>query len=337
MVESGLPKVSVVIPCRDEAGLIEGCIKSLVADAYPRDQVEILVVDGKSGDGTREIIKELEQRYPVVRLLDNPGRITATGLNIGIEAATGDVIIIASAHAWYGEGYLSRSVAALCASGADCVGGTMTAVPGTSGVVAEAIASVLSHRFGVGNSKFRISSRPAYVDTVAFGAYQREVFGRIGLFDERLVRNQDIEFNARLRRAGGKIYMTPEIQSHYHCRSSLRELWRQNFQNGQWNIYTIDLTGGSLAWRHVMPLAFVVGLFGSGLLAIGFPVIGWVLGGIGVSYLAGAMVASLGSSRARRVGSRALMPPVFLILHLSYGLGSLWGIVTLARVRRYGD
>jgi cellulose synthase/poly-beta-1,6-N-acetylglucosamine synthase-like glycosyltransferase len=335
-IEGNLPKVSVVIPCRDEANSIEGCIKSLIANDYPRDRLEILVVDGNSSDGTQQVVKQLAREYPFVRLLDNSGRITAMGLNIGIEAATGDIIIIASAHARYGERYVSRSVAALRASGADCVGGAMTAVPSASGMAAEGIAMALSHRFGVGNARFRISSQSGYVDTVAYGAYRREVFRRIGLFDERLVRNQDIEFNSRLQKAGGKIYMAPEILSYYHCRADLGGLWKQSFQNGQWNIYTVALTGWSLSWRHFVPLGFVAGLLSSGFLSLELSIFRWVFGAIGTAYLMSAVVASLGSFNGRHVGSRALLPLVFLVLHLSYGLGSLWGIMTLPNVLRHG-
>lgn len=335
-LEGTLPKVSVVIPCRDEANSIEGCIKSLIADDYPRDRLEILVVDGKSSDGTRQVVRQLARDYPFVRLLDNAGRITAMGLNAGIRAATGDIIIIAGAHARYGEGYVSRSVAALRASGADCVGGAMTAVPSGSGMAAKGIALALSHRFGVGNARFRISSQPGYVDTVAYGAYRREVFRRIGLFNERLVRNQDIEFNSRLKKAGGTIYMAPDILSYYHCRADLGGLWKQSFQNGRWNIYTIVLAGWSLSWRHFVPLGFVVGLLGSGLLSLELPSFRWVFGAIATAYLVSAVGASLGSFNGRNAGSYAILPLVFLVLHLSYGLGSLWGIMTLSNILRHG-
>lgn len=336
LIGGNFPKVSVVIPCRDEVKSIEGCIKSLITDDYPRDRLEILVVDGKSSDGTQQVVKKLAREYPFVRLLDNSGRITAMGLNIGIEAATGDVIMIASAHARYGEGYVSGSVAALRASGADCVGGAMTAVPSTSGMIAEGIALVLSHSFGVGNARFRISSQPGYVDTVAYGAYRREVFRRIGLFDERLVRNQDIELNSRLQKASGTIYMAPNILSYYRCRADLKGLWKQSFQNGQWNIYTIALTGWSLSWRHVVPLGFVTGLLGTGLLALRFPSLGWLFGGIAGSYIISAVIAALRTSGGRYAGSRAILPVIFLVLHLSYGLGSLWGILTLHRLNYHG-
>lgn len=336
VVKNDLPKVSVVIPCRDEAKSIEGCIKSLVSDDYPRDRLEILVVDGQSSDDTRQIVKELAREYSCIRLLDNLGRITAVGLNIGIEAATGDVIMIASAHARYGERYISGSIAALRASGADCVGGAMTAVPSAPGMIAEGIALALSHPFGVGNARFRTSSQPGYVDTVAFGVYRREVFRQIGLFDERLVRNQDIELNSRLKKAGGTIYMAAKISSYYHCRADLGGLWKQSFQNGQWNIYTIALTGWSLSWRHVVPLGFVTGLLGTGLLAMRFPSLGWLFGGIAGSYIISAVIATLRTSGGRCTGLWAILPLIFLVLHFSYGLGSLWGILTFHRLNYHG-
>lgn len=336
VVESELPRVSVVVPCLDEAVSIEACLTSLIAGDYPNDWVEILVVDGGSSDGTRQLVEQMGQQYPLIRLLTNPCGMTSAGLNIGIQAASGDIILITSAHARYSKGYISRSVSALEVNAADCVGGPVTALPSASGIVAEAIAMALSCRFGVGNARFRVSSQPGRVDTVAYGAYRREVFARIGLFDERLVRNQDIEFNYRLRRAGGKIYMAPEIRSYYCCRASLAGLWKQSFQNGKWNVYTVALVGRSLSWRHFAPLGFVTGLFGSGLLALRLPTFGWLFGGITTSYIVSAVIAALRTSGGRHAGSRALLPLVFLVLHLSYGLGSLWGIVTLARVRRYG-
>ena len=242
------------------------------------------------------------------------------------------------AHSTYPPSYVSGLVGWLERTHADNVGGVWITVPARQTLVAEAIALALSNPFGVGNACFRIGVKePRWVDTVPFGCYRREVFDHVGMFDERLVRNQDIEFNSRLRGAGGKIFLTPEIYSYYYCRVGLWGLWKQNFQNGQWNIYTIALTGWSLSWRHFLPLGFVAGLVGSGGLALEFPTFVWLFGAIVVAYLVSAMTAALGSSKGRHASLRVLLPVVFLVLHLSYGLGSLWGITTLARVWRYGN
>lgn len=333
-----LSKVSIVIPCRNEARFIGQCLESIIVNYYPRNRLEVLVVDGMSEDGTREIVRDCAKWQPCIRLLDNPKKVTPAALNIGIAHATGDIIMRMDAHSTYPPHYISGLVEWLDKLEADNVGGIWTTVPAAHTRMAEAIALALSHPFGVGNAYFRIGVKePRLVDTVPFGCYRKEVFDRIGCFDERLVRNQDIEFNARLRRAGGRVYLVPDIRSSYHCRSDLRQLWIQNFQNGRWNIYTLALTGWSLSWRHFLPLGFVVGLIGSGGLAFQFPAFAWLFVTTIVAYLLCAASASLGNSRGRRASSRVFLPLVFLVLHLSYGAGSLWGIMTLPRVLRHGD
>lgn len=334
---SDLPKVSIVIPCRNEEKFIGKCLDCIVANDYPKDHLEVLVVDGMSEDGTREIVQDYAKRQPFVRLLNNPKKVTPAALNIGLSNAKGQVIMRMDAHTLYPTNYISGLIYWLTKSNADNVGGVCVTLPSNDTPMANAIAIALSHPFGVGNAYFRVGMlEPRWVDTVPFGCYRREVFDRIGLFDERLIRNQDIEFNARLQKAGGKIFMTPEIQSYYYCRAGLGGLWQQNFQNGQWNIYTVALAGWSLSWRHFVPLGFVTGLVGSGLLTLEFPTFGWLFGAIIVVYLVSAVAASLGSSKGRHANARALLPLVFLVLHLSYGLGSLWGIATLTRVWRCG-
>jgi len=331
------PLVSIIIPCRNEENFIAMCLDSIMANAYPKDRLEILIVDGMSKDRTRAIVEGYARRHACMRLLDNPKQIAPAALNAGIKNAKGEIVMRMDAHATYDREYISRCVRALDVCGADNVGGIWRTLPANDTPLAWAIAIGLSHPFGVGNAYFRIgSSEPRWVDTVPFGCYRKEVFDRIGMFDERLVRNQDIEFNARLRKAGGKIYMTPTIRSNYYSRSSLGGLWRQSFQNGRWNIYTTALTGMSLALRHYVPLGFVAGLFGSGLLAISLPTFRWVFGTTSAVYLVAAIVASLRSPRSKHAGSRAFLPLVFLVLHLSYGLGSLWGMLTAAKVLRHG-
>lgn len=334
---SNLLDVSIVIPCRNEEKFIGKCLDSIVASDYPKDRLEVLVVDGVSEDGTRIAVQSYARKHAFVRLLDNPKKITPAALNIGIANAKGEIIMRMDAHTTYPSHYISGLVGWLERTQADNVGGVCFTVPATQTFMAEAIALALSHPFGVGNAYFRIGVKePRLVDTVPFGCYRREVFDRIGMFDERLVRNQDIEFNSRLRGAGGKIFITPEICSYYYCPAGFWGLWKQNFQNGQWNIYTIALTGWSLSWRHFLPLGFVAGLLGSGGLAFEFPAFAWLFGTIIVAYLVSAVIASLGSFRGRRASSCVVLPLAFLVLHLSYGLGSLWGITTLARVRRHG-
>lgn len=226
-------KVSIIIPCRNEEKFIGKCLDSIIAQDYPIDNLEVLVVDGMSEDNTRKIVKNYIQKYSFVKLLENPQKIVPTALNIGIKNAKGDIFIIMGAHSIYEKDYIFKCVKYLHAYDVDNVGGIGITLPGDNTIIAKSIALALSHPFGVGNAYFRIGSKePRYVDTVPFGCYKREVFDRIGLFDEDLVRNQDDEFNLRLIKNGGKILLGPDIISYYYARDSIHKLWKMYFQYG---------------------------------------------------------------------------------------------------------
>lgn len=296
--------------------------------------MEIFVVDGRSTDRTRELIEEFSQKYSFIRLLDNPKRIVSTGLNVGINQSNGQVIVIMGTHAAYPKEYLSRLIHWLEKSGADSVGGICVTKPGADTFMAQAIALTLSSPFGVGNARFRTNrgdKKSRYVDTVPFGAYKREVFEKIGLFDERLTRNQDIEFNKRLIKIGGKILLVPEIVSYYNARSTLKALWQNNFANGLWVIYTAWLTKDltSLSLRHFIPFLFVSGLFCSMVISplgyFGRIIFIAIVG----SYLSLALFFSGNIALKNGLKYFPAIPVLFGALHLSYGLGSLWGITKL--------
>jgi glycosyltransferase involved in cell wall biosynthesis len=218
-----IPFVSIVIPCRNEEGFIGACLESLLKGDYPQDRLEVLVVDGMSCDGTRKIVASHLQGNPCIRVLDNPSKTTPVAMNLGIRASRGDVVIIASAHARFDRKYITRCVEAIRRYGADNVGGIMRMLPREPGLTGNAIALSLSHRFGVGNSYFRIhTDEPRWVDTVFGGCYRREVFQRVGFFNEKLARSQDMEFNRRLKKAGGKTLLAPDIVCYYYARSDLK-------------------------------------------------------------------------------------------------------------------
>ena len=201
-----MPKVSVIIPCLNEAKFIGGCLDSVLSGEFPPRDMEILVVDGNSDDGTQRIIDEYAVRHGNVRRLLNARRNTPSALNIGLAHAWGGVIVRLDAHAVYPPDYIAKLLEWLDKSGADNVGGVWETVPAGPDPICRAIALALSHRFGVGNSLFRIGSgEPRWVETVPFGCYRREVFDRIGVFDEELLRDQDDEFNYRLLKHGERI------------------------------------------------------------------------------------------------------------------------------------
>lgn len=322
--------VSVVVPCRNEAGSIEGCLRSLASDSYPKNQLEILVVDGESRDGTQEVTERVARQHSFVRLLRNPKHNTATGMNIGIREAKGDIVMVVSAHAEYGEQYISRCVETLLRVGADCVGGPITTLPGADTPVARAIALAMSSPFGVGTAKFRTSQHLGFVDTVAFGAYRREIFQEVGLFDEKLIRNQDAELNYRILKAGGKIFMDPGIRSAYCARETLAKLWRQYFQYGYWKLRVILKHGRPGSWRQLVPALFASALIGLPAVAI-FSSVAFKLWALMVTaYLGLCLALSLRAIWNRGWSVALALPVAFFFLHISYGIGFLWGMLDCA-------
>src|SRR5438445_576499 len=210
------PFVSIVVPCRNEAQYVRSLLDSILANEYPRDRLEVLIVDGMSDDGTRSVIWSYSRRHPVIQLLDNPNRTTPCALNLGISRARGTIIMRMDAHAEYPPNYIADLVAWLERTGADNVGGACLTLPADATATARAIAAALAHPFGIGNARFRLGTdEPRDVDTVPFGCFRRDVFERVGLFDEELVRNQDDEFNFRLLRAGGRVLLVPGAVCRY--------------------------------------------------------------------------------------------------------------------------
>lgn len=322
------PTVSIIVPCRNEGAYIGPCIESILGSDYPLERLELLVVDGASDDDTRAVVTSYAQEHSNVRLLDNPRQITPTGLNIGIAQARGDVIMRMDAHALYPATYVSALVRALAESEADNVGGIIVTRPARDTPMARAIALGLSHPLGVGNSYFRIGSPVArWVDTVPFGCYRRDVFDRVGLFDEELIRNQDDEFNHRLIRRGGRIRLVPEIASYYYARDSLQKLWRMYFQYGYFKPLVVRKVGGVLTLRQLIPALFVLGLVVTGSLAPWSGLMAVAGAVVALAYVGAVLAccAAAGRQAGLRVG--AALALVFPVLHLSYGLGFLKGML----------
>lgn len=320
--------VSVVMPVRDEARHIASCLQSLVDQDYPMERVEVLVSDGMSTDGTRQIVEEFQRRFPYIRLIDNPAGIVPTALNMGVAASRGSVVLRVDGHTVLPPTYLRRCVALLEEVAADVVGGRI--IHHGNSYIGEAIAIAMGSRFGTGNSKYRHGNQAGETDTVQNAAYRRELFDRVGTFDERLIRNQDIEFHARVRSRGGYIHFDPTLQTLYHVRPTVSGFLRQAFANGRWNIITARLRPGSLSVRHFVPMAFVVGMAGGAVLGtagLGWRWLGVVLG----PYAVLAALVSVGQAVRRGLWFLPILPALFFLLHAAYGLGSLRGILDVAR------
>ena len=330
-----IPFVSVIVPCRNEEHYIERCLDSIAATTYPTDRLQVLVVDGRSDDRTREIGEAYASRFPWVRVVDNPGRTAPVALNVGIRDARGDLIVRMDAHAVYPPEYLSQLVATLYETGADNVGGRLVTLPADSSVMAQAIAIALSHPFGVGNAYFRIGARTRrWVDTVPFGCFRREVFARVGMFDEELVRNQDDEFNFRLARGGGRILLDPAIVAYYYARPALRHVARMFYQYGYFKPLVARKVGRVMTARQLVPPAFVASVSTTGAAALAEPAAAPLFAAILGTYAA----ALLGSAAhaAYTTGPRYAVAlfAAFATLHASYGFGFLRGLWDLAVGRR---
>ena len=333
------PAVSAVLPCRNEVGHIEAAVRSVLAQEPPEGGFEVLAVDGMSDDGTRKILAQLAAGDPRLRVLDNPRRITPVAMNIGIRASRGRYVAIMGSHNRYAPDYLAKAVAFLDRRrDVDNVGGSMFA-DGVS-YLQKAVAVAFHHPFGVGGARWHDPSYDGPADTVFGGVYRREVFERIGLFDESLVRNQDDELNLRLTRAGGTIWHSPEIRSWYSPRGNLSQLFRQYRQYGYWKIPVIRKHRLPASIRHVIPALFVAALLfglaasvGFGFSALAF---GFLHGLAGLSaaffamllgcYLIVSTLASVHAAARSRWRYFPVLPLIFGCLHLGYGVGSLEGI-----------
>jgi glycosyltransferase involved in cell wall biosynthesis len=320
--------VSIIIPCRKEKGHISTCLETIVSNDFPKDRMEVLVIDGMSDDGTREEVRAIAERYPFIQLLDNPQQITPCALNIGIRRARGDIIVRMDAHASYPKDYLGKLLYWMENTGADNVGGVLVARPGGDGPVARAIAVAILSPFGVGNAYFRIGSEtPRWVDTVPFGCYRRTVFQQIGLFDEDLIRNQDDELNSRLAKAGGKILLSPDIQIDYFARTKISQLWRMYFQYGYYKPLVIRKVGTVVTARQLVPAAFVLALvLGAAtapLHAFGLAALSTVIGAYALVNLSASLLAAI---RERDPSLLLVLPVAFAVVHLAYGSGFLKGI-----------
>jgi len=315
------PYVSILIPMHNEERHIAHCLDSILANDYPKDRLEILVLDAMSMDCSRQIVQAYAERYPFLRLLDNPKRIVPAALNIGIQEAKGEIIIRMDAHALYAPDYMRRCVELLETTEAVNVGGLQHAVG--INYISNAIAIAITTPFGIGSAYFRYAEKEMWVDTVYLGAWRKSTLRALGGFNEEWVVNQDYELNYRLRRAGGKILLSPEIKCWYYVRPSLKALTRQYFRYGFWRVKTLVTYPDSIRWRQLVPPALIVGL----LVSLGIFPATRMLGTAGPAlYLAANLVASIWTASRRGWKFLPLLPFAFATIHLSWGTGFLAGL-----------
>ena len=326
------PLVSILIATRNEDGFITGCLEPLARQTYPRACMQIVLIDGCSTDDTVSRALAWAAREGVdLQVIENPQRITPAAFNRGLAVARGEVIIILGARARVAPDFVEASVATLERSGADVVGGVVRTVAGTDDAVARAIALAQRTPFGVGDAQYRYADHECEPDTVNYGAYRREVFDRIGHFDESLQWAEDCELNYRLRAAGGRLVLDPAIHVDYIARPTLRALWRQRFLWGLNKPRVAERHAAQMRPRHVVPGLFVLALYGGAAL---WPAGGrwrWPLVGTLGAYVLAMLAATLRlGARFRWKPETALLPLAFATMHLAYGWGTLAGLAALA-------
>ena len=335
LIKKNTIKISIIIPTLNEEKYIKSCIDSILDSTYDKDNMEILIIDGMSCDKSREIVHSYMQKYNFIKLIDNVKKIVPVAMNIGIKQARGEYIVRLDAHASYPKDYFSKLIKWHKKLDADNVGAIIKTKVKNNTPKANSIAKVLSCKFGVGNSDFRVGvNEPKEVDTVPFGCYKKDVFEKYGLYDERLVRNQDIELNKRIVSKKGKVYLVPDIECVYYAREEFMPLAKNNFANGKWNILTAFYTKtlSSLSLRHFIPLVFVLSLILPTLSAIFYPKLIYISLLSLISYVGLVIIISIKLNDKNTKLIYLIWS--FVVLHISYGVGSLVGLFEILKGHR---
>jgi succinoglycan biosynthesis protein ExoA len=326
------PLVSVIVPVRNEAGPIAAVLRSILSQEAPEGGFEVIVADGLSDDGTREILRKIADETPLLRLVDNPGQIVSTGLNQALAVARGQIIVRMDAHTEYASDYVRQCVAVLKETGADNVGGAARTRAHT--YLQTAIAAAYHSPFSVGGARFHNVRFEGSLDTVPYGCWRREIFTRLGRFDEGLARNQDDEFNLRIILNGGRIWQSPRIKSWYTPRSSLSALFRQYYRYGYWKVRVIQKHRQPASIRHLVPGIFLAslsvclvgGLYSTLLSLLGAAIV--------VLYAACLVAASLHTASKSEWRLFFVLPVTFAVYHFGYGIGFLRGLLDFVALKR---
>ena len=324
------PIVSLIVPCYNEEKTIRILLDAFLAQTYPLTQMEVVIADGLSSDGTRAEIARFQEEHPelAVKVIDNTAQIIPAALNAAIRASSGEFIIRMDAHSAPAPDYVERCVDALNAELGDNVGGVWDIRPSTEGWVAASIAAAAAHQLGVGDAAYRHATQAQIVDTVPFGAFRRELIEKIGFFDESLLANEDYEFNTRIRKSGGKIWLDPAIRTVYFARPTFGRLAKQYFNYGFWKWKILRRYPTTLRWRQFLPPVFVLSLFFWLILGLFLPISFFILAlellfYFGILFIAAIKVNKLG------------LPIAILTMHIAWGSGFLWSALhSLSKVKK---
>ena len=324
--------VTAVIPCYQEREFIRSCLVSVLAfELPPAITLEVLVLDGMSTDGTRAIVSSMAEDDGRVRLVDNPGRIQSSAMNRGIAEAKGEYIVRLDAHATYPRDYLRLCLETAERTGADNVGGVVRTLQRGDSYQAAVTQALTTHRFGVGNSGFRVGTPEGEADTVPYGCFRRDVFDRVGLFDERLVRAQDYEMNRRIRHYGGRVWLNPAVVLDYYQQSTLANFYRKQFvYEAPYNAYLWYVAPYAFAPRHAVTAVFAAGVVGGMVLAPVSTIIRVIFALVlGLYFMLSVLSAIQQAVRYRRFWHVVVLPPCFFLYHFGHGAGVWCGALRL--------
>ncbi|HEX2993259.1 MAG TPA: glycosyltransferase family 2 protein [Anaerolineales bacterium] len=322
--------MSIIIPCYNEQSTIRLLLEALHAQTYPRAGMEVVIADGLSTDGTRDVIAAFQKDFPdlCVRVVDNAKRSIPSGLNRAIDAARGEIVLRLDGHSQPYPDYIQNSILAHEAGRGTNIGGIWEIRSGAETWIAKSIAAAAAHPLGVGDALYRHTKQAAEVDTVPFGSFRRALIDQVGLFDESLLTNEDYEFNARIRKSGGKVWLDPSIRSVYFSRSTLRELMRQYWRYGFWKWRMLRRYPDTLRWRQALPPLFVISLVALAILSIFIPLAGVLLAGELLLYFSIMILAGCYAAfQQRQAYLIAGLPLAIAAMHLSWGSGFLWSIL----------
>ena len=325
-----MPSVSIIIPCYNEQDTIRKLLEAIYAQTFPRADLEMVIADGMSTDGTRREIAAFADAHPDlhIAMADNAAQSIPSALNCALKEAQGEIVVRLDAHSVPYPDYIERCVADLQAGLGENVGGIWEIHPGAPTWVAQSIAAAASHPLGVGDALYRHASKASEVDTVPFGAFKRELLALIGFFDESLLTNEDYEFNTRIRKSGGRIWLDPAIRSVYFARPTLATLARQYSRYGFWKRQMLSRYPETVRWRQALPPLFVLSLLVGAILAVIFPVFRLLLAAEAFIYCFALVAAGIHASIRQKKAFLTLGIPVAIAtMHIAWGAGFLWSMI----------
>ena len=325
------PKVSVIVPCYNEQSTIRPLLEALHSQTFPRAEMEVVVADGMSTDRTRQVIAAFQGDFSDLQvcLVDNTRRNIPAGLNRALEAARGEIIVRLDAHSRPYPDYVERCVKAHEEGRGDNVGGVWEIQPGAGTWSAQSIAVAASHPLGVGDAMYRLAARASEVDTVPFGSYRRGLIEKIGGYNESLLTNEDYEFNTRIRKANGRVWLDPQIRSIYFARATFGELIRQYLRYGFWKSRMLRRFPDTIRWRQALPPLFVLSLIGLVLLSIVLPWARWILTAELMIYVSALLLAGAHAAIKHRLPYLLFgLPLAIAAMHVAWGSGFLWSMLT---------